>query len=106
MAIARQHCVNHPDRPAIGVCIMTKRPICGECSTRYEGVNYSREGLEMLHAQRAQERGRSGGGGRVASVVAVLASPLAGYLLYLGYVVGFGVMIRLRESVLELMYLE
>lgn len=53
MAIERRYCRNHPDRIAIGVCVETGKPICGECSTRYNGVNYSREGLEiMLHRRR------------------------------------------------------
>ena len=41
MAIEKRMCAFHPDRLAIGICVETKVPICGECSTRYEGVNYS-----------------------------------------------------------------
>lgn len=45
----RRYCANHPDRLAIGLCVETGIPLCGECSTRYNGVNYSREGLALLH---------------------------------------------------------
>ena len=60
MALAK-HCEAHPDRPAIGVCVITKRPICAVCSTPYNGVNYSREGLAILLErerveQKAQDR--------------------------------------------------
>jgi hypothetical protein len=53
MVIARHTCVHHPDRLAIGVCVITRQPICAECSTRYEGFNYSKEGLRILQQRRA-----------------------------------------------------
>jgi hypothetical protein len=84
MAIEQRYCVNHPQRAAIGICVMTRKPICGECSTRYEGVNYSREGLELLRKQRAESL-RKHGGFPVALVVGVLGVPVAAYLLYLAY---------------------
>ncbi len=52
MAIQRAVCVHHADRPAIGVCIVTKKHICAECSTRIDGVNYSKEGLAILSENR------------------------------------------------------
>jgi hypothetical protein len=60
MAIRSAYCKYHPDRRAIGVCVVLKVPICAECSTRYEGVNYSKEGLRILRERRAAqtERGR------------------------------------------------
>jgi hypothetical protein len=54
MAIKRDFCINHPDRPAVGRCVITHVPICAECSTQYDGVNYSRQGLEILRRRRAQ----------------------------------------------------
>lgn len=57
MTVDRRYCIHHPDRLAIGVCVETKKPICGECSTRYNGVNYSREGLEILKQRRLRESG-------------------------------------------------
>lgn len=57
MAIKRDYCMNHPDRPAIGRCVITRNPICAECSTTYDGVNYSREGLEILRRSRIAPTG-------------------------------------------------
>lgn len=45
-------CHNHPGRRAIGACVITGKAICAECSTRYKGVNYSRQGLEILQQRR------------------------------------------------------
>lgn len=84
MAIPLRYCTNHPQRPAIGVCVMTHKPICGECSTRYEGVNYSREGLEMLRQQRAAARRPRGKVGLLA--ISWALSPALLYLMYLGFV--------------------
>lgn len=61
MAIERKYCTNHPDRVAIGLCMVTRKPICAECSTRYNGVNYSREGLEILRERRRRLAARKGG---------------------------------------------
>ena len=61
MAIERRNCINHPERLALGVCVETGNPVCGECSTRYNGVNYSREGLEIMHRRRREELARSSG---------------------------------------------
>jgi hypothetical protein len=83
MAIQRRFCKNHPDRPAIGVCIITHEAICSECSTRYEGVNYSKEGLRIL-----QERRRGADRPRPASaqnIILLLFSPLMLLLLYWSY---------------------
>jgi hypothetical protein len=82
MAIQQRFCVNHPQRPAIGICVITHVAICGECSTRYEGVNYSKEGLEILHRQRGSSQKK---GGTVIPVLAWLLSPAMLYLLYLAY---------------------
>ncbi len=57
MAIKRDYCMNHPDRPAIGRCVVTHAPICTECSTQYDGVNYSREGLEIMRRKRRASQG-------------------------------------------------
>ena len=82
MAIQRRFCANHPQRAAIGVCVITGVAICGECSTRYEGVNYSKEGLAILHARRAQAGNRPH---RLLTVLAWIASPVLLLLLYLAY---------------------
>jgi hypothetical protein len=85
MAIEHQYCVNHPDRAAIGICVMTRKPICGECSTRYEGVNYSKEGLELLHKQRRAAAGRGLGLNVTLGIVAWVLAPLLFFLVYAAY---------------------
>ena len=35
----RPQCFQHPDREALGICIVCRRPICAECSTPIEGIN-------------------------------------------------------------------
>lgn len=65
---------------------MTSRPICEECSTRYEGVNYSKEGLLMLQQQRAAKEQTSAGFWRRAVRVGMwVLSPIALFLVYLSY---------------------
>jgi hypothetical protein len=90
-------CVNHADRPAIGVCVMTRKGICAECSTRYEGVNYSKEGLAILKERRAAAAKRQGGERHLAAALAVLGSPLCLYLLYLFYVMAFTALVDVQQ---------
>jgi len=85
MAIKKSMCVNHADRPAIGVCVKTKTPICAECSTRYEGVNYSREGLRLLQQERAASAVQAASLPRLEEMALYLSSPLLLYLLYWFY---------------------
>ena len=80
MSIQRRFCKNHPDRPAIGVCIITQEAICSECSTRYEGVNYSREGLRIL-----QERRRSNAKPQGKMLLTIPLLVLAPFMLLLVY---------------------
>jgi hypothetical protein len=87
-------CVNHPDRRAIGVCVMTGKAICNECSTRYEGVNYSKEGLEMLKAQRGGETAR---GPSSAAVLAWLVSPALAAALFGFFWYAFVLLIDLQQ---------
>jgi hypothetical protein len=84
MPIQQQFCANHPQRAAIGICVMTRKPICGECSTRYEGVNYSREGLELLRKQQAAAVKKQGRG-MVWGTLAWLAAPILLFLMYAAY---------------------
>lgn len=74
---------------------MTREPICAECSTRYEGVNYSHEGLRMLHAQRAAGKGE----GRWLRIAGVLAMPVLLCLTYASYLLSF-------RAVMNLIFLE
>ena len=90
-------CVNHAQRPAIGVCVMTRRPICAECSTRYEGVNYSKEGLEILRERRATATRGGAGADAAVAVLAVLLSPLVLFMVYLFYRVSVTSVIDLQQ---------
>ncbi|MAE63487.1 MAG: hypothetical protein CMJ18_04375 [Phycisphaeraceae bacterium] len=96
MALKRQTCVNHPDRAAIGICVITRKAICAECSTRYEGVNYSKEGLRIVQQRREAEAGRAGRGGFVV-VLSIVVSPLLLYLLHLFYLLLFNWFIDLNQ---------
>lgn len=87
MAIQRRYCKNHPDRPAIGVCIITHQAICAECSTRYEGVNYSKEGLRILQ-ERRQAQESAGSGTVLSAVLLLLLSPLMLLMVYWSYSLG------------------
>ena len=33
-------CHNHPDRPAVAVCVSCREPICPSCSTLWEGMHH------------------------------------------------------------------
>ena len=96
MAIEQRFCVNHPRRWAIGICVMTCKPICGECSTRYEGVNYSREGLELLRKQREESQPKRGRFSMTA-LAAVVGTPLAVYLMFLAYLLS-------SEALMEMLH--
>lgn len=99
MSSIQRFCTNHPHRPALGVCVMTRKPICGECSTRYEGVNYSREGLEQLKAQRAAAlRRKNSWRARLGAIAAWLAAPAALYLIYLAYLLGSDLLMSLLHG--------
>ena len=84
MALKKTFCLNHPDRPAIGICVITGQAICEECSTRYEGVNYSRDGLRILQARRSAENTIHRVRGRLWLVLGTLLSPVSVLMIYFG----------------------
>jgi hypothetical protein len=43
------NCCLHPQRKAIGLCVQCRIPICSECSTRIDGINYCQSCLSTLH---------------------------------------------------------
>ena len=94
MSLPQRSCANHPDRRAIGVCVITQKAICAECSTRYEGVNYSKEGLAILQEQRAAQVARRATGGQLAAAVWVLAVPLALWAVWVFWVRGTTMLMR------------
>lgn len=46
-------CVNHADREAIGVCVKCRRRVCGECTTKVDGINHCVSCFEALVAETA-----------------------------------------------------
>lgn len=32
-------CRNHPERPAIGLCVQCRAPVCADCTTKVKGIN-------------------------------------------------------------------
>jgi hypothetical protein len=101
MAIKRQSCTHHPERVAIGVCVMTERPICAECSTRYEGVNYSKEGLALLMERRREEASREGRSKPALATLLYATSPLLIYTIYYFYRVTLELCIDLQQFTME-----
>lgn len=95
-ASIQRMCDNHPDRRAIGVCVETHKPICAECSTRYQGVNYSKQGLAIRMARRSANRRRSPVWFTLFSWGAVLLVPLWIYMGYLFFHLG-------GQSVIDIM---
>jgi len=80
---------------------MTKRPICAECSTRYEGVNYSKEGLEILRRQRAAKKASADRTNYVGIVLGVFTVLPLMYLLFLFYQLTFTTLIDFQQEVLR-----
>ena len=35
-----RRCANHPQRPGAATCMSCRKVVCGECATRWEGINY------------------------------------------------------------------
>ena len=97
MAIKKQACAFHFNRHAVGVCVITKQPLCAECSTRYEGVNYSKEGLRILREQRAASTRQSQKGHRTITAAGVLATPALLYTRYLFYRLSITLLVDLQQ---------
>ena len=98
MAIEQRMCRNHSERRAIGICIITGKAICAECSTRYEGVNYSIEGLRILQERRAAAARKAGARHRWRGALLFILTPGFLYLVYLGYLLFFKTLINLEQS--------
>jgi hypothetical protein len=45
-------CYYHEDRPAIGICMHCRVPICAACTTRLQGVNHCHKCLAALAARK------------------------------------------------------
>jgi hypothetical protein len=62
------HCLNHPDRPALAICVSCGKAVCAACSTRWEGMHHC---ISCLAAR------RQAAGQRAAVVRAIAAALLA-----------------------------
>jgi len=47
-------CANHPRREAIGICVKCRTQVCGECTTKVDGINYCVSCLAGLAGPRAK----------------------------------------------------
>ena len=76
-------CRNHPDRPAVAICVSCGKPVCAACSTRWEGMHHC---ISCLAARRAA----AGDRGAVLRAVgmALLALALAAGVTLLRAVAG------------------
>jgi hypothetical protein len=46
-------CAYHPSRDAIGVCVLCRTRVCGECVTKIDGINHC---VRCLDARVSSER--------------------------------------------------
>lgn len=47
-------CVNHPGRDAIGLCVRCRARVCGECTTKVDGINHCVRCLATLAGPRRE----------------------------------------------------
>jgi hypothetical protein len=77
-------CRFHADRPAVGVCMRCRRPICAACVTRLDGVNHCHVCLKALgRREAAPARSRS-----AAPTAALMIGALAAGWVFLA-LIGF-----------------
>lgn len=53
--LPRQVCANHPERPALALCMACGRRLCQECATPWEGIHFC---AACLAARRGSGRER------------------------------------------------
>jgi hypothetical protein len=53
-------CSFHSDRPAVGICMRCRVPICAACSTRLGGINHCHACLKALGAKPEDRHGGLG----------------------------------------------
>jgi hypothetical protein len=44
--VSSASCEQHEGRAAVGICVHCKRPLCGDCITKVDGINHCRACLE------------------------------------------------------------
>jgi hypothetical protein len=81
-------CANHPRREAIGICVRCRKQVCGECTTKVDGINHCVSCLAELAGPRKEK-----------ASVATQSSPLVASVWL---AVGVGSMTLLTWALLEL----
>lgn len=81
-------CVHHPERAPIGRCAKCRRPVCGECHTRLEGILHCRDCLGLA-AETLEETGPRIGP-RLVTFVSALVVLIPALLSSLLVLRGFG----------------
>jgi hypothetical protein len=71
---APTRCFNHPDRPALAICVDCRRPVCQACSTLWEGIHCCVDCL----AKRRATAGERGGTLRLAVMTFATLTLLCG----------------------------
>lgn len=79
---APARCFNHPDRPALAICVDCRRPICQACSTLWEGIHCC---VDCLARRRAAVTA-SGGSLRLAVLVLGALALLCGATILRGWI--------------------
>ncbi len=75
-------CHNHPDRPALAICVQCRSSICGECTTKLQGINHCTDCLERrAHLSRPAA---SPGGGFVRVLTGITLSFFFFWLVFHG----------------------
>ncbi len=87
-AQAAAACANHPRREAIGICVRCRKQVCGECTTKVDGINHCVSCLAALAGPRKEKAD-----GTAESSAAVASLWLA---------LGLGTMTLLAWAVLEI----
>lgn len=49
-------CLQHPDREALGICVVCRRFYCSECITKIDGINHCKSCLGALQSTVESER--------------------------------------------------
>ena len=76
-------CANHPGREAIGICVKCKKRVCGECTTKVDGINHCVSCFAGLVAESEAEKPVAGREHPVvAFVFAVLGAAVAAGLAW------------------------
>jgi hypothetical protein len=48
--VSSAFCLQHEARIAVGICVHCRKPLCGDCITKIDGINHCRACLEARSA--------------------------------------------------------